>query len=172
MVAIFGISWLPINLINIFNDFYASMTENKYYLISFFFAHSMAMASTCYNPFLYAWLNENFRKEFKQVLPFFESTGGVRNSYHSGRMPTHKSDKICNGNDTIQETLLASSVNRGPSLKNRNHDMKKDGVEVENILLEEKISTSFHTKSENLNLQLIDEESQFTEPKDSKGPPV
>ncbi|KAI5644180.1 7 transmembrane receptor (rhodopsin family) domain-containing protein [Phthorimaea operculella] len=172
MVAIFGISWLPINLINIFNDFYASMTESKYYLISFFFAHSMAMASTCYNPFLYAWLNENFRKEFKQVLPFFESTGGVRNSYHSGRMPTHKSDKICNGNDTIQETLLASSVNRGPSLKNRNLDLKKDGVEVENILLEEKISASFHTKSENLNLQLIDEESQFTEPKASKGPPV
>lgn len=25
------------------------------------------------NPFLYAWLNENFRKEFKQVLPCFRS---------------------------------------------------------------------------------------------------
>ena len=31
------------------------------------------MSSTCYNPFLYAWLNENFRKEFKQVLPCFRS---------------------------------------------------------------------------------------------------
>jgi hypothetical protein len=29
------------------------------------------MSSTCYNPFLYAWLNENFRKEFKKVLPCF-----------------------------------------------------------------------------------------------------
>ncbi|CAH2039871.1 unnamed protein product, partial [Iphiclides podalirius] len=119
MVAIFGISWLPLNLINIFNDFYAQMTEWNYYFVSFFLAHSMAMASTCYNPFLYAWLNENFRKEFKQVLPFFESTGGVRNSYHSGRMPTHKSDKVCNGNETIQETLLASSFNRGPSIKQK-----------------------------------------------------
>ncbi|XP_061715571.1 prolactin-releasing peptide receptor-like [Cydia pomonella] len=171
MVAIFGISWLPINVINIFNDFYAAMTEWNYYYMSFFLAHSMAMASTCYNPFLYAWLNENFRKEFKQVLPFFESTGGVRNSYHSGRMPTHKSDKICNGNDTIQETLLASSFNRGPSLKHRmlEGNGRKDGVEIENIILEDKpISASYNTKNENVNLQLIDEESQLSEPRDGK----
>ncbi|CAH0584070.1 unnamed protein product [Chrysodeixis includens] len=174
MVAIFGISWLPLNLINIFNDFYAQMTEWNYYFVSFFLAHSMAMASTCYNPFLYAWLNENFRKEFKQVLPFFESTGGVRNSYHSGRMPTHKADKICNGNDTIQETLLASSFNRGPSIKQRileGNGKKDNGVEVENILLEDKtISATFHTKSENVNLQLIDEESQLSDPKETKSP--
>lgn len=167
MVAIFGISWLPLNLINILNDFNASMSDYNYFLISFVFAHSMAMASTCYNPFLYAWLNENFRKEFKQVLPFFESTGGVRNSYHSGRMPTHKSEKICNGNDTIQETLLASSFNRGPSLKKNNlegNGKKDNDVQIENILLEDKtISASFHTKSEHLNLQLIDEESQFVD---------
>ncbi|KAI8426552.1 hypothetical protein MSG28_005349 [Choristoneura fumiferana] len=170
MVAIFGISWLPINAINIFNDFYAQMTEWNYYYISFFLAHSMAMASTCYNPFLYAWLNENFRKEFKQVLPFFEATGGARNSYHSGRMPTHKSDKICNGNDTIQETLLASSFNRGPSLKHRmleENGKKDNGIEVGSIILEDKtISASYNTKNENVNLQLIDEESQISEYKD------
>ena len=27
------------------------------------------MGSTCYNPFLYAVLNENFRKEFRLILP-------------------------------------------------------------------------------------------------------
>ncbi|CAB3260264.1 unnamed protein product [Arctia plantaginis] len=148
------------------------MTEWNYYFVSFFLAHSMAMASTCYNPFLYAWLNENFRKEFKQVLPFFESTGGVRNSYHSGRMPTHKSDKVCNGNDTIQETLLPSSFNRGPSIKQRIFEgsgKKDNGVEVENIVLEDKtISATFHTKTENINLQLIDEESQLSESKEPK----
>lgn len=26
-------------------------------------------SSTIYNPFLYAWLNDNFRKEFRQLLP-------------------------------------------------------------------------------------------------------
>ena len=27
-------------------------------------------SSTIYNPFLYAWLNENFRKEFRLILPW------------------------------------------------------------------------------------------------------
>jgi hypothetical protein len=41
------------------------------------------MSSTCYNVFLYAWLNDNFRKELKRILPCFpapaasSSTGGV-----------------------------------------------------------------------------------------------
>ena len=32
------------------------------------------MSSTCYNVFLYAWLNDNFRKELKRVLPCFTTT--------------------------------------------------------------------------------------------------
>lgn len=46
-----------------------------------FLAHTIAMSSTCYNVFLYAWLNDNFRKELKRILPCFPapavcSTGG------------------------------------------------------------------------------------------------
>lgn len=74
MVVIFLVSWLPLNLINIINDFYGPAANWKYYFLCFFMVHSLAMSSTCYNPFLYAWLNENFRKEFKQVLPGFDST--------------------------------------------------------------------------------------------------
>ncbi|EDV96619.1 prolactin-releasing peptide receptor [Drosophila grimshawi] len=71
MVAVFGLSWLPINLVNIFDDFDDKSNEWRLYMLFFFVAHSIAMSSTCYNPFLYAWLNENFRKEFKHVLPCF-----------------------------------------------------------------------------------------------------
>ncbi|XP_041449393.1 neuropeptide Y receptor type 6 [Drosophila obscura] len=71
MVAVFGLSWLPINLVNIFDDFDVKSNEWRFYILFFFVAHSIAMSSTCYNPFLYAWLNENFRKEFKHVLPCF-----------------------------------------------------------------------------------------------------
>lgn len=74
MVVIFLVSWLPLNAINIVNDFYINAANWPYYYLCFFMVHSLAMSSTCYNPFLYAWLNENFRKEFKQVLPGFDST--------------------------------------------------------------------------------------------------
>lgn len=67
MVTIFGVSWLPLNLINLLNDIYIPTGTWKYYYLAFFMVHALAMSSTCYNPFLYAWLNDNFRKEFKQV---------------------------------------------------------------------------------------------------------
>lgn len=73
MVVIFLISWMPLNVMNIFNDFYVQAQNWKYFYLCFFMVHALAMSSTCYNPFLYAWLNENFRKEFKQVLPGFDS---------------------------------------------------------------------------------------------------
>ncbi|KAL6267871.1 hypothetical protein P5V15_000942 [Pogonomyrmex californicus] len=107
MVAIFGVSWLPLNIVNVVDDFYSHVNDWSYYRLCFFMSHCLAMSSTCYNPFLYAWLNDNFRKEFKQVLPCYS-----RNS--DGSTPKIKkgckNDKICNGNNTMQETLLPSNT--------------------------------------------------------------
>ena len=69
MVIIFVVSWFPLNIYNLLVDFYAETNTWKYRHIIFLFVHAVAMSSTCYNPFLYAWLNENFRKEFKEILP-------------------------------------------------------------------------------------------------------
>lgn len=98
MVTIFGICWLPLNLINVINDF-GSM--GQFFHLLFFLAHCMAMSSTCYNPFLYAWLNENFRKEFKHVLPCF-----LRNA----------TSRYCNGDERTLDTLLHSSA-YAPAIK-------------------------------------------------------
>lgn len=95
MVTIFGICWLPWNVINLIHDFAESRDSWPYFHLCFFLAHLMAMSSTCYNPFLYAWLNENFRKEFKQILPCISK---------------RVSRRFCNGNDHTQDTLLQSTV--------------------------------------------------------------
>jgi neuropeptide F receptor len=73
MVTVFGVSWLPLNTVNLVNDVNETTGEWPYYNLCFFMVHAIAMSSTCYNPFLYAWLNENFRKEFKQVSSFSQS---------------------------------------------------------------------------------------------------
>ncbi|XP_037068576.1 LOW QUALITY PROTEIN: prolactin-releasing peptide receptor-like [Pollicipes pollicipes] len=82
MVAVFGLSWLPLNLMNILDDISTNLGLDwdrwQYFHLFFFVAHAIAMSSTCYNPFLYAWLNENFRKEFKEILPCFRRCGGGR----------------------------------------------------------------------------------------------
>ncbi|XP_077297095.1 prolactin-releasing peptide receptor-like [Arctopsyche grandis] len=155
MVAIFGVSWMPLNLINVFYDFYMATSDWAYYFLSFFMAHSVAMSSTCYNPFLYAWLNENFRKEFKQVLPCFDPTLSGRGGTQSGRLGGYRSERTCNGNnETIQESLLPSSVQRVPSIKCVD-DRKESRVEVEQVV----IGASYSPHGESVRLHLISEEA-------------
>lgn len=118
MVAVFGLSWLPLNVVNVLNDFYLNTHEWKMYNVLFFLAHSIAMSSTCYNPILYAWLNDNFRKEFKLVLPCLTPLGRLKCISGSQRWHT---ETTYNGTETMQESLLTSSFTRSncPSLVTR-----------------------------------------------------
>ena len=109
MVTIFGVCWLPINAINLMNDLFPHIGHWKYYYLTFFVSHALAISSTCYNPFLYAWLNDNFRKEFKQVLPCYQNYTRFPGSQTTGRIGWGRSDRNCNGNETCQETLLPTS---------------------------------------------------------------
>lgn len=85
IALIFGISWLPLNIFNLYADLTsAKMTQNVY--IIFAVCHMAGMSSgkkssvtfnislttrhptACSNPLLYGWLNDNFRKEFNEIL--------------------------------------------------------------------------------------------------------
>lgn len=159
MVVIFLLSWLPLNTINIINDFHHQFGEWEYYYLSFFMVHSMAMSSTCYNPFLYAWLNENFRKEFKLVLPCFDPASSREVS--GGRTGNWRSERTCNGNnETQQESLLPSGVHRTASIRERRTTpppMKTDSVEVENVVVPT-VGAVYDSAAETVRLKLITEE--------------
>ena len=75
MVVIFVCCWLPLNSMHIGMEYrYEVLYTWPYFELIFTITHVIAMSSTIYNPFLYAWMNENFRKEFRAVVPclFFE----------------------------------------------------------------------------------------------------
>lgn len=67
MVVIFAICWLPLNIVHMVAEFHRS--DLSHYKVLFLSTHVIAMSSTIYNPFLYSWLNDNFRKEFQQIIP-------------------------------------------------------------------------------------------------------
>lgn len=69
IAVIFGISWLPLNLYNLYSDIYLKdYTLTPHQLIVYAVCHMMGMSSACSNPLLYGWLNDNFRKEFNEIL--------------------------------------------------------------------------------------------------------
>lgn len=77
MVVIFVLCWLPLNVILLILEYHEDLEKWSCFLLTFFTAHVTAMSSTIYNPFLYAWMNENFQTEFRRVLPCLISSGRV-----------------------------------------------------------------------------------------------
>ena len=86
MVTIFVCCWLPLNMVLLVVEYH---TTFDYFTFTFFLAHVIAMSSTIYNPFLYAWMNDNFKKEFKLVLPCLFRRGMDRNVNGNYTQYTH-----------------------------------------------------------------------------------
>lgn len=69
MVVIFVLCWIPLHALWIIVDSVGGQIEESWHFHNaFIFCHMLAMSSAVYNPFLYAWLNNNFRQEFQAIL--------------------------------------------------------------------------------------------------------
>ncbi|XP_066197427.1 G-protein coupled receptor 83 [Sylvia atricapilla] len=64
VVVLFAVCWFPLNCYVVLLSSQAIHTNNALY----FAFHWFAMSSTCYNPFIYCWLNDSFRSELKALL--------------------------------------------------------------------------------------------------------
>ena len=139
MVSIFVCCWLPLNVVHIISEYRESVTEWNYFVLVFFIAHVIAMSSTIYNPFLYAWMNENFKKEFKQVVPCL-----FRSRRHSSM----------NGLTTQYTTVDTQSVmipqNRSPVPKEKN---------ANNINWGKDAKACYDNASETVHLKVADNEN-------------
>ncbi|KAJ8280404.1 hypothetical protein GJAV_G00054160 [Gymnothorax javanicus] len=70
VVAVFAICWFPLNCYVVLISSQVIHTSNALY----FSFHWFAMSSTCYNPFIYCWLNDNFRAELKYLAGMCRKT--------------------------------------------------------------------------------------------------
>ncbi|KAI5942401.1 neuropeptide Y receptor type 4-2 isoform X2 [Manis javanica] len=68
MVAAFAVLWLPLHVFNTLEDWYQEAIPICHGNLIFLMCHLLAMASTCVNPFIYGFLNTNFKKEVKAVV--------------------------------------------------------------------------------------------------------
>ena len=136
MISIFVICWMPLNAVLIVMDHSSQFTHWPYHYLIFFIAHVIAMSSTIYNPFLYAWMNENFNKEFKTVLPacFFRTS---RHCYLGNTDPTQYTSVDTTNHDATSRRVdikgdLPTALDRATEVvhmnDNRNTLNGKDSV--------------------------------------------
>lgn len=76
MVVIFTVCWAPLNIVNVLRDNYPSLVETEHLTLIYLLTHLIAVSATCWNPFLYGFMNENFKREFTRILPFVRSHRG------------------------------------------------------------------------------------------------
>lgn len=63
VVLTFTICWLPWNLFALTAEFSHQLVRGRYFTFTDLMLKVFAMSSACINPFLYGWLNDNFKKE-------------------------------------------------------------------------------------------------------------
>lgn len=90
IALIFGISWLPLNLFNLFADLYLTDSVSQDMMVAYAICHMMGMSSACSNPLLYGWLNDNFRKEFNELLCRKDTSASGSNGNGGGKTLSRK----------------------------------------------------------------------------------
>ncbi|XP_071943689.1 G-protein coupled receptor 54-like [Antedon mediterranea] len=80
VVVFFFICWLPIHVINLWQRLGNSINNNLAISKLRIFALTLAYSNSCVNPFVYAFMGENFRACFRRAFPMCTKVNRVRNS--------------------------------------------------------------------------------------------
>ncbi|NXA48259.1 GPR83 protein, partial [Nothocercus julius] len=86
VVILFAVCWFPLNCYVVLLSSQTIRTNNALY----FAFHWFAMSSTCYNPFIYCWLNESFRSELKALLHICRKSPGPREQRLPSTVPSYQ----------------------------------------------------------------------------------
>lgn len=127
---IFGLSWLPLNLINAFGDLSPTLRDDrKSFLIVFALCHMVGMSSACSNPLLYGWLNESFRKEFKELFSCCRKTSSRQGSPDTV-ISSQRKRNSCERTETqlIPNNFVSSCGNQDQMPNNNDSDLDTDQV--------------------------------------------
>ena len=68
VVAVFAITSIPFNSYSVVSEFNYDLVKGKYFKFTDAMLRVFAMSSSCLNPFLYGWMNDNYRNAFLSLV--------------------------------------------------------------------------------------------------------
>ena len=77
VVVVFAVCWFPIHTLNLWMRLAVDFPYSYATYIFKVFAHTLSYANSCVNPFVYAFMGENFRKYLKKAFPVCFETNSV-----------------------------------------------------------------------------------------------
>ncbi|XP_063834702.1 neuropeptide F receptor [Ostrinia nubilalis] len=108
IAATYVISWLPLNVFNLVADFSSEpFLDEKAMTITYAICHMFGMSSAVSNPLLYGWLNDNFRKEFEEILCCCQKKGQLKKNI--GRAKNRKMDTELTALAQLEHTVTANT---------------------------------------------------------------
>ncbi|CAF3803464.1 unnamed protein product [Rotaria magnacalcarata] len=157
MVVIFAICWLPLNIVHMVAEFHRS--QLSHYKVLFLSTHVIAMSSTIYNPFLYSWLNDNFRKEFQKIVPCLFKVCCCLNRRQSNNLSTQLTNMgdadFYDRPSTYQipaESTIGTSTQNYSQMKQSTSNGKLNGLGMKKINNQE---TSFTVTADEASFALV-----------------
>ena len=111
MVVVFVVCWIPLNALSIYVDIKSNDPNfpMPYFDVIFVTCHIFAMSSAVYNPLLYAWLSETFRRNLRSLVPSW-----------------HRKSATAGSNNAAPSALAAETVSRTRYV---NDDMTRRPIE-------------------------------------------
>ncbi|XP_038071217.1 prolactin-releasing peptide receptor-like [Patiria miniata] len=124
VVTVFAVCWLPFCVFSLVAELYVgSLALDP---IVFVVVYLLAISSTWLNPMLYAWLNDNFRKEFHRLMPCVPCLRETRNvgcvKVNTPGASTTNFAQDRRPQSSMATYLQPSSVEKSSSGKSGTHD--------------------------------------------------
>ncbi|XP_027533207.1 probable G-protein coupled receptor 83 [Neopelma chrysocephalum] len=94
VVIVFAVCWFPLNCYVVLLSSQTIHTNNALYFVF----HWFAMSSTCYNPFIYCWLNDMFQSELKALLSMCRKPPRPTEQRLPSTVPSYRLAWPANGN--------------------------------------------------------------------------
>lgn len=130
VVAAFIICWTPIHIFIIIKAFIDINQKNPLVIISWHLCIALGYMNSSLNPILYAFLDENFKRCFREFcLPFRSHM--AQSSFSQARNNTREPASVCGKADSVRKPTWLVLVQGSPGQPNRNQqDLQTECTQI------------------------------------------